>query len=210
MPDDQVIDPSAGGDAPGDEAPKHDDRKVLIGDRDAAKKRARDAEKARDELAAKLAERQAADEAAQVEQERKKNDFAALEARLKKERDDLAKRVADAEARFAARERSDRETALVDAVSAKLGMANRTVIRGVLKTLAEGGFDTAPEALDEKTAADAAKHVREVLGDMLPPKAAGSPGTPGVNLTTKKPGEAPGTDPRKDRVREIAASLSRR
>lgn len=193
-----------------DDAPKADDRKLAYAERDAAKKRARDAERARDELAAKLAERQAADEAAQAEQERKKNDFAAIESRLKKERDDIAKRAADAEARLAARERSDREAALVDAVSAKLGMTNRTVVRGVLKALAEQGIETAPEALDEKTAADVAKQVREALGDLLPPKSGGSPGTPGVNLTTKKPGEAPGADPRKDRVREIAAALSRR
>lgn len=197
-------------DEPADDAPKADDRKLAYAERDAAKKRARDAERARDELAAKLAERQAADEAAQAEQERKKNDFAAIESRLKKERDDIAKRAADAEARLAARERSDREAALVDAVSAKLGMTNRTVVRGVLKALAEQGIETAPEALDEKTAADVAKQVREALGDLLPPKNGGSPGTPGVNLTTKKPGEAPGADPRKDRVREIAAALSRR
>lgn len=190
------------------EAPKADDRKLAYAERDAAKKRAREAERRAEELAAKLAEHEAKLAAEAEEQARKRNDFAALEERLKKERDREAQRAADAEARIAARERSDRETALVDAVAAKIGINNRTVIKGVIKALGEQGVDVAPESMDEKYAADVAKQVREALGDLLPAKSGGSPGQPGVNHSTKKPGEAPGADPRVERVRDIAKRFS--
>jgi molecular chaperone GrpE (heat shock protein) len=182
-----------------------DDRKILIGDRDAAKKRAREAERRAEELAARVAEFEAKQAAEAEDVERKKNDFAAIEARLKAKAEKAEQAAAEALAKLEARDRREREAALVDAVSAKLGFGNRVVLKGVLKELAEQGVDTAPETLDN--AADVAKQVRELLGDVLQPKA-GIPGAPGPNHSTKKPSEKPGADPDRERVRGIAGRLS--
>ncbi len=185
-----------------------DDRKAAYAERDAAKKRAREAERRAEELAAKLAEHEAIKAAEAEELARKKNDFAAIEAKLKAALEKEKAEKAEALSAIAARDRREREAALVDAVAAKLGFSNRTVLKGVLKELAEQGVDTAPESLD--SAADVAKQVREALGDLIPAKSGGSPGTPGVNHSTKKPGEAPGADPRVERVREVAKRMSSR
>jgi|JI61114C2RNA_FD_contig_51_3863371_length_895_multi_2_in_0_out_0_2 molecular chaperone GrpE (heat shock protein) len=185
--------------------PAPDDRKQLFAERDAAKKRAREAERKAEELAARVAEYEAKQAAEAEDVERKKNDFAAIEARLKAKAEKAEQAAAEALAKLEARDRREREAALVDAVSAKLGFGNRVVLKGVLKELAEQGVDTAPETLDN--AADVAKQVRELLGDVLQPKA-GIPGTPGVNLSTKKPSEKPGADPNRERVRGIAERLS--
>lgn len=184
-----------------------DDRKAAYAERDAAKKRAREAERKAEELAARIAEFEAKQAAEAEDVERKKHDFAALEARLKAKAEKAEQERAEALAKLEARDRQGREAALVDAVSAKLGFVNRTVIEGVLMKLATHGVDTAPETLD--SAADVAKHVREALGDLLPPKA-GIPGVPGVNLSTKKPGEKPGADPERERITELARRMAKR
>lgn len=185
-----------------------DDRKAAYAERDAAKKRARDAERKAEELAAKVAEYEAMKAAEAEDTARKKNDFAALEAKLKAQLDKEKAEKAEALSKLEARDRQGREAALVDAVSAKLGFTNRTVIKGVLRELAEQhGVDIAPETID--SAADVAKQVREALGDLLPPKA-GIPGVPGVNLSTKKPGEKPGADPERERVAALAKRLAQR
>lgn len=191
------------------EAPKSDDRKVAYAERDAAKKRARDAERKAAEYEARIAEIEGKEAAAAEEVARKNNDFSTLEAKLKREKEAAEKRAADAEARILARERKDREAALVDAVAAKLSWTNRTVLRGVMTTLAESGVDTAPETLDDKTATDVAKQVREALGDLYTAKhGGGSPGAPGVNHSTKPAGEKPGADPARERVRQLAKRMS--
>lgn len=191
-------------------SPPRDDAKEAYKARDEAKKRARDLEARNRELEAREAEREAAVAAAAEEAERKKNDFAAVEERHKKRIADAEKRAAEAESRIAARERSDREAALVDAVMPKLGVNNRIVIKGVLKALAEHGLDISPEELDDKTATDVAKQVRAALGEMHPTKSGGSSGIPGVNLDTKPPGERPDTDAGKARLAEMQKRRSRK
>lgn len=188
-----------------------DDRKAAYKERDAAKKRAREAEARAKELEDWKSAREAEQSERDAEAERKKNDFAALEQRLKDRIAKEEKRAADAEARILAREAADREAALVDAVMPKLGINNRIVVKGVLKALADSGVDIAPAALDEKTATDVAKQVREALGELAPSRNGGSTGTPGVNLTTKKPGEKPDDDNAAvTAVKEIAKRFSDR
>lgn len=187
-----------------------DDAKEAYKARDEAKKRARDLEARNRELEAREAEREAAAAAAAEEAERKKNDFAAVEERHKKRIADAEKRAAEAESRIAARERSDREAALVDAVMPKLGVNNRLVIEGALLALAKRGLDIAPEELDEKIATDVAKKVRTALGELHPPRSGGSPGTPGMDLDTKPPSERPDTDANKTRLAEMQKRRSRK
>lgn len=196
---------------PADKPEPTDHVKLAFKDRDAAKKRAREAEASRDELRAKLAEHEAERESREVEQERKKNDFAALEKRLAKERDDARKEAADAKALIAARTRADREAALVDTVLPKLGSVPKLVAEGLIQSLAKRGkFDPAPESIDDHYAADVAKHVREALGDLYPTRNGGSPGSPGVNLAIKPPSEQPDADPVKARLAELQKRRSRR
>lgn len=191
-------------------AEKADDRKALIKDRDAAKKKAREAESKARELEEKLTAREREDADRAEAEERKKNDFAALDERRRKQLEAAEKRAAEAEAKIQARERADREGALVDAVMPKLGLTNRTVVRGVLKALSDGGIDIAPETMDDKYAADVAKQVRDALGELYPARSGGSPGTPGVNLSTKKPGEKPDENPALAAVRAAAKRHSDR
>lgn len=187
----------------------NDHLKIAIKDRDAAKRRARELEAEARELKAWKAEREAAEAAAAEENERKKNDFAALTAREQAKREAAEKRAAEAEAKLQARERADREAALVDAVLPKLGVQNRVVVKGVLKELASlSGLDIAPESIDERTATDVAKQVRQALGELFPTQSGGSPGTPGVNLNSKKTGERPDEDPRKAAVLAVAKKYS--
>lgn len=98
----------------------------------------------------------------------------------------------------------------MDAVLPKLGVQNRTVVKGVLKALSDSGLDIAPESIDDKLVTDVAKQVREALGELYPQRSGGSPGAPGVNLATKKPGEKPDEDPRVERVKQIAARYSQK
>lgn len=192
-------------------AEKPDHVKQAFKDRDAAKKRAREAEAKLRELEEREAARETEKAEREAEQERKKNDFAALEKRLQKERDDARKEAAEAKALIDARLRSDRVAALVDAVMPKLGATPRTVVKGVLKELSETvGLDIAPESIDDKTAADVAKQVREAMGELFPSRSGGSPGAPGVNLSTKKPGEKPDEDPRVERVKQLARKHSQK
>lgn len=181
---------------------------IAIRDRDAAKKRARELEARNRELEAKEAERESAASKAAEELERKNNDHAALTAREQAKREAAEKRAADAEAKLQARDRADREGALVDAVMPKLGLGNRMVVRGLIRELKIDAPEL--ESLDEKTATDVAKKVREVLGDLYQPQDGGSPGTPGVNLSTKPPGEKPNADPVQARIEALRKARAKK
>lgn len=183
---------------------------IAIRERDALKKAKRELESKLAEREAKLAEREAADAAAAEEQERKRNDHMALIQRREKERDEARKEAADAKSLLASKLRSEQQGALVDAVMPKLGLTNRTVVRGVLRELEARGLDIAPEQFDDKYVADVTKKVREELGDLFAPKSGGSPGTPGVNLSTKPPAEKPDEDPTKARIAALQKARARK
>lgn len=205
-------DSESGDDGGGEESkPKKDPHlERAIRERDAAKAKLREREdKAAEnaELKARLAEYEAAKEAAAIEDEKKRNDFSAQAERLKKEIEAREKRAAEAEAKLAAREKRDRESALVDAVAGKAGVS-RPIVMGLLRVAAESGFDNAPAELDDDMVADAIKKLRELEPELIKPRNGGSAGSPGVNLKNKPAGEDPTEDAKRAKARKAAEDLS--
>lgn len=199
-------------DTPADDKPDAGGKKDphlerAIRERDAAKAKARERETELAEARAKLAEVDAAKETAAAEDERRKSDFAAIEKRMAKEKEAADKRAADAEARLAARERSDNETALVDAVAGKTGVS-RTLLKGLFKVAAEQGFDNAPKQVDADVVADAIEKARELEPELFKTRSSGSAGSAGVNKRTKAAGEDPDEDPKRAKARAAAEALS--
>lgn len=157
-----------------------------------------------EEAESKLSEYESAKEAETAELERKKNDFAAQEKRWAKQLEDQKKTIDELTGWKTTRERTDREAALVDAVSLKLGHSNKALVKGLLRVAADAGFEL-PETLEDSIVVDAAKRIRELGGpDVFRVRSNGSPGTPGVNDTNRPPDG----DERKQRVKALAKRLS--
>lgn len=175
----------------------------------------RDRAKARNrELEAKLAEAQTAiDEIAALKEKaaddeaRAKNDFAAIEAKLKKDADKERAEKQAAQDELAALKRGARETALVDAVAGKAGVS-RVLVKGLLRVASEQGFDNAPEAIDDSTVADAIKLLRDLEPELIKTRNSGSAGTPGTTTKNKAAGEDPSLDGKRAKAREAAEAMS--
>lgn len=147
-----------------------------IGERDAAKQRAKQLEdelaETRTRLAALDQEKQARDE----ELARKAGDFSTIENTYKTKLSETEAKLAEANAAIARRERGDRSNALAEAVAGKTGIRDRAVIRGVLRLASESGFDDAPAAITDDVLAEAIKRVQTDAPSLFTTKA-----TPAAN-----------------------------
>lgn len=146
--------------------------------------------KQRDEIKSKLrdleawkAEREAADEASNHEKMKAEKQYEKLISELQgkittlaQERDGIA---AEWQSKWEARETAERSDKFQSAIADKFPGVNRTVLRALMRELADGsGLDLAPEKLDSRTVDSAVAALKKGFPDVLTNKGNGAGGGP--------------------------------
>lgn len=149
------------------------------------------------ELKAWRAEREAADEVARQEQLKQEKQFEKLIGELqsqigtlKQERDSIA---TEWQTKWDQRDAVERSEKFQSAIADKFPGVNRTVLRALMREVAEGGgLDLAPEKFDGRTVESVAAGLKKTFPDVLTNRgnsAGGAPLLPGFNPQNKSPGE---------------------
>ena len=168
-------------------------------DREAKARKAAETEKR--ELEARLAK-------IEEEQQRANGELSKVIESKDKKLQDLLAQQAEWKEKEKARIRSDRESALLDAVASKTGDKQRTTLEALLHGVAKRrGVDIAPEEVTDDGVAAVLDALKSTYPDQFSGSGAGgSPALPGLNKDTKAPGQAPGQ--REDKGKSLAERLN--
>ena len=161
------------------------------------------------ELEAWKAEREAADEVARQDKLKQEKQFEKLIGELQgkistltQERDGVH---AEWQSKWEARDAAERADKFQSAIADKFPGVNRTILRALMRELAEGGgLDLAPEKQDGRTVDAAVANLKKNFPDVLTNRgnsAGGAPYTPMLNPKNKAQGEL---DSDVQRVRDMA------
>lgn len=167
------------------------------------------------ELKAWRAEREAADEVARQEQLKQEKQFEKLIGELqsqigtlKQERDTIA---TEWQTKWEQRDAAERSEKFQSAIADKFPGVNRTVLRALMREVAEGGgLDLAPEKFDGRTVESVAAGLKKSFPDVLTNRGnspGGAPLVPAFNPHNKSPGEMD-RDVAVARVEELAKQRS--
>lgn len=177
-----------------------------MSERNAAKAKLREAETQLAEARAKVDAFEQEKLDRETEIARKAGEFGKIEDGYKSKLAAKEQELAEVNSRIAARERSDRENALVEAVASKAGIADRALVKGLFRVAADAGFDAAPAELGEALVAEAIERLR-VLG----PSLFTARSTPAANAGTTDTAGVPAdiaSDPRKLAAYNAGRALS--